>query len=313
MFMRTLRSADELEQAAAQSYLPVIAERKPDFQGRLSLQALGGAVALSEARMTPLRTFRTERMVAGTQRDDLLLFCIHLAGSGRLIQRGRTADLAAGAGVLYEARSAWDLNVATDVHSLLLQFPRDALPLRSAELTDGLARRMDPRSPAMRLLSGYLSQLFQLADGLHEEQRHDAGLAGIELLVMALRGMTATVPDEQSAGEVLLGLMRAHIRDHLADVRLTVAELARRHHVSVRQTHALFARIGVTPGAYIREQRLLAARAILSNPKHNRRPVADIGLAVGMGELRTFDRAFLRQFGTTPARWRREYQALGPR
>jgi AraC-like DNA-binding protein len=251
-------------------------------------------------------------MAAKTERDDLLLFCVHVAGSGRLLQHGRVAELDAGVGVLYEARSAWDLNVATDVHSLLLQFPRDLLPLRSAEITDGLARSMDARSPAVQLLSGYIGQLFQLADGLSCEQRNDAGLAGIELLMMALRGATATVPADHSAGEVLLGLMRAHVRDHLADRHLTVAELARRHHVSVRHTHVLFSRIGVTPGAYIREQRLLAARVMLSDSKHDMRPVSDIGAAVGLGELRTFERAFQRQFDTTPARWRLEHRPLSP-
>ncbi|RKR86619.1 AraC family transcriptional regulator [Micromonospora pisi] len=307
MLTHSLRSAEELEQAARQSYMPVIAEPRPDFQGRLALQTLGKAVSLSEARTTPLRTFRTAHMAARTERDDLLLFCVHVAGFGRLLQHGRVAELGPGVGVLYEARSAWDLNVATDVHSLLLQFPRDVLPLRSAEITGGLARRMNPLLPAMRLLSGYISQLFQLADGLSDEQRHDAGLAAIEMLMMALRGTTPTVPVEQSAGEVLLGLMRTHIRDHLADTRLTVAELARRHHVSVRHAHALFSRVGTTPGTYIREQRLLAARAMLSDPRHNTRLVSDIGAAVGLGELRTFERAFQRQFGTTPARWRREH------
>jgi AraC-like DNA-binding protein len=310
VFVHSLGSAEELEQAAGQSYMSVIAEPRPDFRGRLALQALGKSVVLSEARTTPLRTFRTARMAAKTERDDLLLFCVHLAGSGRLLQHGRVAELNAGVGVLYEARSAWDLNVATDVHSLLLQFPRRLLPLRSAEITDGLARSMDARSPAVQLLCGYVGQLFQLADGLSGEQRNDAGMAGLELLMMALRGATPSVPVDYSAGEVLLGLMRTHVRDHLADPRLTVAELARRHQVSVRYAHTLFSRIGVTPGAYIREQRLLAARAMLLDPKHDRCSVSDIGAAVGLGELRTFERAFQRQFGMTPARWRREHRAL---
>ncbi|WP_410819257.1 helix-turn-helix domain-containing protein [Micromonospora sp. 050-3] len=67
--------------------------------------------------------------------------------------------------------------------------------------------------------------------------------------------------------------------------------------------------MGVTPAAYVREQRLLAARVLLSDPKQHVRSVSDIGVAVGLGELRTFERAFQRQFATTPARWRRAQQA----
>jgi AraC-like DNA-binding protein len=163
----------------------------------------------------------------------------------------------------------------------------------------------------MRLLSAYLGQLFQLAGTLTADQHHDAGLAGIDMLTMALRGTTPTVPGDESAAEVLLGLMRRHIHEHLADPRLSVAELARRHHVSIRRAHALFARIGATPAAYIREQRLLAARTMLLDPKHDNRPVSEIGAAVGLGELRTFERTFQRRYGTTPARWRREHRAPG--
>ncbi|MFI7609677.1 helix-turn-helix domain-containing protein [Nonomuraea terrae] len=308
MFVQSLRSAEELELAAGQSYMPVVAERRPDYRGRLDLQLLGTSVSLSQARMTPLRTFRTPGMAAKAERDDLF-FCVHLAGSGRLLQQGRAAELRPGVGVLYEARSAWEMDSVSDVRSLMLQFPRDLLPLRPSEITDGLARAMDVRSPGLRLLSGYVGQLFRLADDLSAQQRHDAGLAGVELLTMALRGMTPMAPSDRSAGAVLLGLMRAHVREHLADPRLTVAELARRHHVSIRHVHTLFSVIGTTPGAYIRRQRLLSARAMLADRRHDVRPVSDIGAAVGLCEQRTFERAFQREFGMTPAGWRRERRA----
>jgi len=49
----------------------------------------------------------------------------------------------------------------------------------------------------------------------------------------------------------------------LSDPQLRVEELARRHRVSVRHVCTLFDRIGTTPGAYLREQRLLTAQAML--------------------------------------------------
>jgi transcriptional regulator GlxA family with amidase domain len=53
---------------------------------------------------------------------------------------------------------------------------------------------------------------------------------------------------------------------------------------------------------------LIAAREMLSDPRHLAHSVAEIGIAVGLCELRTFERAFLRQFGTTPAGWRRDHR-----
>ena len=306
MLTHTLRSAADLEQVAEASYVPVLTTPRADFRGHFVAHSLGDAVTLTEARTTPLRTVQTARMAARCDRDDLLFFCIHLAGDGRLRQDGRVASLGPGSGALYEARSAWELDVATDVHSLLLQFPRSALGRRSTEITAGLARGMNPAAATTRLLVGYIEQLAGLAGDLSASQRHDAGLVGIDMLRMALRGESAGTPSDRSADAVLLGMMRRHIRERLADPELTVASLARRHHVSVRRTHVLFGRMGATPGAYIREQRLLAAEAMLSDPRFAHRSIAEIAAEAGIFQLRTFERAFVRRYGATPAQWRRD-------
>jgi len=164
---------------------------------------------------------------------------------------------------------------------------------------------MDPASPAMQVLSGYLDRLFEVADGLTAPQRRDAGRAAIDLVAMALRDVTPSVPGGEGSAGVLADMMRTYVRNHLADPELRVEELARRHHVSVRQAYTLFERIGTTPGAYLREQRLLAAQAMLSDPRHGWRRVSDIAAAVGFLDLSTldlstFERAFRRQYGITP-------------
>jgi transcriptional regulator GlxA family with amidase domain len=171
---------------------------------------------------------------------------------------------------------------------------------------------MDPAAPAMQMLSGYLGRLFEVADDLAAPQRLDAGRAAIDLLAMALRDVTPSVPGGDGPEDVLLDMMRTHVREHLADPHLRVEELARRHHVSVRHAYTLFARIGTTPGAYLREQRLLAAQAMLSDPRYARLGMPDIAAAVGFLGLRTFERAFRRQYGMTPGGWRRAHRHCGP-
>jgi AraC-like DNA-binding protein len=162
------------------------------------------------------------------------------------------------------------------------------------------------RLPALQLISGYLSQMTDMSDRLTILQRQDAGLVAVEMIKMALRNGNATMPHETSAAEVILSMMRRHVREHLSDADLSAASLARRHHISVRYAQALFGRVGETPGAYIREQRLIAAKAMLSDPAFARRAIADIAREVGIVELRTFERAFIRRYGSTPTQWRRE-------
>lgn len=65
------------------------------------------------------------------------------------------------------------------------------------------------------------------------------------------------------------------------------------------------AAIGMTPHAYLTEQRLQAARGLLAA---SRLPLVDIALACGFSHQSHFGAAFKRTFGVTPAHYR---QALG--
>jgi AraC-like DNA-binding protein len=279
----------------------------------VAFQELDEALTLTQWRhQGQMSVVRTDRMAARASADDLMLFSVYMSGQSRVRQHDRFVELAPGTGVLNETRSPYKRVSSTETRSLTLRFSRNLLPLRTAEITEACARSMDPAAPAMQLLSGYLGRLFEVADGLTAPQRLDAGHAAVDLLAMTLRDVTPSVPSADGSAGVLLDMMRTHVRDHLADPELRVEELARRHHVSVRHAYTLFERIGTTPGAYLREQRLLAAQAILSDPRHGWRRVSDIAAAVGYLDLSTFERAFRRQYGTTPAGWRREHLRSGP-
>jgi hypothetical protein len=130
--VHTVHSAEELRQHAAESHAPVVAEPRPGFYGRFAEHVLSGGISLSEARTSAVRTFRTERLVATSPGKDVLVFCVHSAGLGRILQHERVAELSPGAGVLFESRSAWELTFPADMRSLSLHFPRELLPARPA-------------------------------------------------------------------------------------------------------------------------------------------------------------------------------------
>ena len=266
--MQTLEySGEELEDVAGEFFIPVMARTGSDFRGRMAIQELGETLTLSRTHWGQMSAVRTARMAARASADNLVLFCVPLAGRGRVRQHDRFVELAAGTGVLTEARSRYERVLSTGARSLSLRFSRELLPLRTAEITEGCARSVDPAAPAMQMLSGYLGRLFEVADDLTAPQRLDAGRAAVDLLAMALRDVTPSVPGGDGSAGVLLEMMRTHVRNHLADPELRVEELARRHHVSVRHAYTLFERIGTTPGAYLREQRLLAAQADVVRPE----------------------------------------------
>ncbi|WP_433289639.1 helix-turn-helix domain-containing protein [Pseudonocardia sp. CA-142604] len=306
-------SGEELEDVAGELFIPVIARAGPDYRGRVAVHELGEALTLTRVHWGgPLSTVRTDRMAARASADNMMLFSVHLAGRARFHQSDRFAEPTIGSGVLSEARSRWEWATPTEGQGLALRFSRELLLLRTAEITECCARGMDPAAAAMQVLSAYLIRLLDVADRLTGRQRLNAGRSAVDLLAMALWDVTPSVPGGDGSDEVLLEMLRMHVREHLADPDLQVAELARRHHVSVRRLYTLFERIGTSPGAYLREQRLLAARAMLSDPRYGRFGVSSIAAAVGIFDRSTFERAFRRQHGTSPAGWRREHLHAGP-
>ena len=299
-------STEAFEDAIRQFFIPTISRSGRNFPVRAALQTLGEGQALSRSSWEPRSSIRTDKMAANSSEDNRMLFTVQVAGRGYILQRDRIAKTAAGSGILIEARSPFERVTPTEVQYLTLSFTRELLPLRAAEINEACARSVDPATPAMQTLGAYLGRLFEIADRLTAPQRLDAGHAAIDLLAMALRDVVPAVPGGDGPAEVLLEMMLVHVREHLADPHLQVEELARRHNVSVSHLYTLFDRIGSTPGAYLREQRLLAARAMLSDPRYAWLGTSDIAKAVGFVDPRTFDRAFRRQYGMTPSSWRRE-------
>ena len=63
--------------------------------------------------------------------------------------------------------------------------------------------------------------------------------------------------------------------------------------------------IGMPPIRYLKLWRLQAARR---NLHETRKPIAQLAYEVGYGSEEAFSRAFKRQFGMSPARWREQQQ-----
>lgn len=82
-----------------------------------------------------------------------------------------------------------------------------------------------------------------------------------------------------------------HLRDLAGRAGLSLHHFARAFKTS----------IGVTPRAYIEEQRIERAKRLLAE---TRQPLADIAIEAGFGTQSRFTTAFRRRTGFTPARWR---------
>ena len=100
----------------------------------------------------------------------------------------------------------------------------------------------------------------------------------------------------------------ARIDAHL-DTPEPVATLAAALGLSSRRLEMLFrAALGQTPAAYALNQRLAAARRMITDTRH---PLAEVALRTGFSSPSTLSRAFRHRFGQPPSA-RRRLQAVEP-
>jgi len=131
-------------------------------------------------------------------------------------------------------------------------------------------------------------------------------IALVDLIAAALAvrtGQTQALPPETRRRAGLLQV-KAFIRQRLADPRLSVADIAAAHHLSVRSLQRLFAAEGETAGGWARRQRLERCRRDLLDPALRDRPAAAIGARWGFIDATHFGRAFRARYGMPPAEFR---------
>lgn len=301
-------SADEWAQVITESFVPLsLGSVSGSFRGSVRSSVLGFAATLTEVRIRGFSVVRrSNRLVRAEPRDDCL-FSLHLEGEGTVLQGGREAGLPCGGGALYDASRPYELRFPTDTRQLVLQMPRNLLHDRVGQIEDACGRALPAGHPAVRVLAAYVRELADTCDGLTSGQRAELGVTAVDLLATAVRALAGDGPGVPGGKQALLGTMRAFVRDHLADPRLTPSGLARRHGVSLRYTAGLFAAEGISPAAFIRGERLRAAHRLLTDPRHASLTVSAVAARCGFTDRTTFTRAFVRAYGRTPAELRAAY------
>ncbi len=114
-----------------------------------------------------------------------------------------------------------------------------------------------------------------------------------------------SVPLVQIATSTRVDELRLFIAEHLSD-HLTVESLAESLHISDRQLTRVFKQeLGTTPGAYIEQARVEAAKNRLETSDDTLDRVAAL---CGFGTVDTLARAFRRSLGITPGEYRQRFR-----
>ncbi|MFE7841846.1 helix-turn-helix domain-containing protein [Streptomyces sp. NPDC057474] len=234
-----------------------------------------------------------------------------------LSQSGRHVDVGEGDLVLYDSSRpchAWTAaHDRPDVSSLIVQIPRDKLPLHSNTLDRLTLTRIQGQTGIGALFRHYLTDLMNHAP--QYEECDAPRLAGVTLdllsamLAQAARTENLLPPETQQT--VLRTRVNAFIQQHLADPGLTPAAIAAAHQISVRYLHQLYQGQATTIADGIRRSRLEHIHRDLADPRLNARSISAIAARWGFPESTHFSRAFKALYGTTPRDHRHQAQHRG--
>jgi AraC-like DNA-binding protein len=266
----------------------------PRFTASLQQHVLSPEVTLTRVASGASEVYRSNQVIAQHPREDLLI-SLHRGGTGTVTQNGREAMLRAGSAAMYDASSPYTLTFPGRMSEVVLQLPRRCIPAGRNVVADLTARPLPEGGPlrALTALAAAVQPDASVSDRLEDAAVADALVSLLTALVVSETAFAAPRLDS----ELLRTALRRYIDEHLIDSRLSPAEVAHAHHISLRLVQKLFAEDGDSPAAYIRRRRLESARRLLLSGE----PVGRTAFLSGFNDVDTFCRAFKREFGASPS------------
>ena len=265
---------------------------EPRIERQFRIGALEVAVVVGEAvDVEPLPAARRWRGV-------ILGYLVD--GELTVSQGGRSVRLGAGDFVFYTGAQRYRIVSPARHEYLVVRIPTASIALRHSSFAEAIAADLSG-APSAHVLRGILAALAR------PESQPSVG-ASAHLGDAVVAAAHAVIADARAPGTAkLMSLFNSlviWIEANLADPDLSAERLASAHYLSPRYVRRVFATNGTTVSALIRQRRLERIRDELVDPRQVRVPVRTIGQRWAMPDAAAFSRAFSRQFGVSPRRYR---------
>jgi AraC-like DNA-binding protein len=284
-------------------------DRVSGIAARMELCELSGSANLFTHQGTGIRLNRTQEHVRASGADVVAL-AIQTHGLGRFVQGDvarvvRPSDL-----VLVDLTRPYEF--AWVGNGSCTSFQVDLADIGLSVETVRRASGALAANPALyRLLVDHLSRLRTDVDTISRSPSaaEHVGAATIQL-ARALITAAADDPAESRTAATLVLQILSWIRNHLSEVDLTPARVAAAHEISVRQLYNIWPEDQPPVGAWIIQERLVAAHAELARcgPQG---AVTTIAHRWGFNDGAHFSRRFRATYGISPRAWRDANTQLG--
>ena len=283
---------------------PVHGARFRNVVTMMALPDLGVAAGVSEGAMF-------HRTKALTQQSDDFTLCV--------TQRGRSINTQRGVEMLMSDGEAFfgasDLLSTSGplegaVGCLSLRLPRHALVSAAIDLDAAFTRPIQRNVEALRLLRGYMGVVRRAAVGGSVGAQRLVASHVHDLVALALGETPAFGDAARGRGlrAARLQAIKADVRANLRERNLSAETVARRQGVSPSYVRKLFDLSGGSFSAFVLDERLACAHAMLRSVRFAGLGISTIAYDVGFGDLSYFNRMFRHRYGATPSEVRRGEQ-----
>jgi len=256
--------------------------------------------------VSPLTAERTGDIVDDKSNEDICKLVWQIGGRSDIEQAGRSVTLQQGDVGLYDISTPYKFQVSGDFKLLVLGFSRSSQAFSDRVLVsepDGHVQSSTGMNALKSMLLALLSDPEPSDDGAHIMEC--ASQLASRLLTQHSTPLELPFKMDLDVTQ-LPSAWRQKILSLQATPDLTPEKLASEFGVSRRSLYNAFAVTGATPAAYIRSLRLHSCRQILESKSGAADNLAGLALDFGFKDQAHFTRAFRREFGVSPGRFKRE-------
>lgn len=281
--------------AASADAIVVEAGSAPRVLQRFQLGAVTGCLFEGEAlEVSPHHQALGDGLAVGYVRD----------GEVSVSQGDLHVTLGPGQLVVYNAATPFHVCSPGSHTYLVVRVPLHRLRVPQLDTHTIFARDLSAY-PSAELLGVLLATLSDARERLSPAAAQHCGDAVTSCVHAVLAEYQQSVTSCQSV--LLFETLTDWLDNHLHDADLSAESLARSQFLSPRYIRKIFADHGSTVSEYVRRRRLDLIRNDLLDPRHEAVKVSAVAARWGFRDASVFSRAFSREFGESPRRFRRRH------
>ena len=276
-----------------------------DFDGHMSASHAGDVI-LTKLEANRHRVQRSTGMARSTG-EAYLKIVAPWVGRAQVNQSGREADARSGGWVIYDTTADYEVANPERVEHLIVMLPKAQMAERGLRLGGLMARNMGGSQGISRVALETMRTTYLELPHMSQAAASGAGELIKQLVQLSLLEMAG----QETANTQRLSLrdrIRSHVSQHLSDPALSVDAIAKALNCSRRHLYNAFEGEGESIAAYVQRQRMQACVRDLQMQGEHARPITDVALSWGFGNLSHFSRVFREHTGVSPTEFRHTWQ-----